>query len=219
MMNKTINIKIKYLLVFAVVFLLLIIATFSKPKADIIETNKTTTTTKIKKVDSAKVDVSIKEPINTIVFLVDTITGKAKQKPRAKSDPRKANSEKPIKPTEKEVKANVFTETFNLKNGKAKVTVIAPERIFSIDLKMITEDVLIETETSKKVTKFVNENVWFANVSPKFLVFPQPTFTGIEFSIDYTIKNKLRFGAGIEFNNQLPINSQFVFNLKLGIRL
>lgn len=243
-MNKIINIKLKYLLVFAVVFLLLVIATCSKTKVDKIETTTKTTITKIKVKDRAKANVSTLKPIKTITFYEDTITGIARPKPTKKSPqfssknnaiiPFKKTPEKNRepkqkvksvsdslikKPTEKEVEAKVFEKVFNLKNGIATVQVTAPCSIYTINLNLETENTIITTETKEKATKFIAENVWFLSVQPKYVLFPTPTFTGVELEIDYTIKNKIRLGVGVEYNNLLPVNNQIIIGPKIGIRL
>ena len=234
-MNNTINIKLKYLLLFAVVFLLVLGLHFfnnNVPEDKTVITTKKTTEI-IKKVDSASVTISTKKPVETIPYLIDTITGVARKKPsvkksltvhqpKIKPETKKPVSEKatpPKKETEKEVIANVHKETIKLKNATAKIKLISTGRVLGIDLKLFTKDKLIKETKAIKVTKYIIPNAWFINFEPNFTVFPTPAFVGGNVSVDYTIKGRFRFGAGVGYSNLTPTNNRFFINGKIGLKL
>lgn len=211
-MNKIIHIQLKYILLFIGVFLLVVYFSFSKSKLpeDKVETTTKTTVSIEKKVDSASVDVSKYVSKEKVAFLLDSVS---------KTIRKKTEQSQPKKPTEKEVKAYVYKDTTKLKNATVVSTITTPCRIFDFSLKAFTEEKTIATETQTSITKYRVPNVWFINYEPKFLLFPAPALIGHEVSVDYTIKNKFRLGAGVEFNTLLPKNNQFMFNFKIGIPL
>ncbi|WP_272152197.1 hypothetical protein, partial [Tenacibaculum aiptasiae] len=88
-------------------------------------------------------------------------------------------------------------DTFNLSNAKVFSTILAEGKVLKHDLKVITNDSiitkLIERETFTENTK----NPLFLNVSP--LLGFNSSLIGAEASIDYTIKNKFRIGAGVGY--------------------
>ena len=189
-MNNTISLKIKYVVLFVVVlFGLVYVQFFTQGPEDKIETKTTTITKIIEKVDSASVDLSENKTTKTIPYLVDTVTNKVRKQP-AKKD----TDFQPKKATEKKVVAQVFKETFFLENAKVEATIVSPERIFNLDLKVFTKDKIVTTKIDTKITKYVAKNVLFLNVAPKFAILPLPAFVGAEVSVDYTINNKFRLG-------------------------
>lgn len=214
-MNTIITIKLKYLLLLiAAIGILLYLQFFTnKSYADKVEITKTTTIKEVEKIDSASVDLSTLKPVKKVPFLVDTITKKARPKPVKK------DTIKPQKATEKEVDAKVFNKTVELENSKVVFSIFSPEDIYGIDFKVFNKDKYITNTLTKKTTKYITPNVWFLNYEPKFLIFPSPQIIGHQISIDYTIKNKIRFGTGVGYNSLLPANNRLVFNFKIGIKL
>lgn len=214
-MNRSINIELKYILPFAIAFLVLLYFVFftgTNVPNDVIEITKTTTTETVKKEDSISVDLSAKVPKQTIAYLVDSITKSIRKKPTAKET---AN---PKKASEKEVQAKVYKETFYLDNAKVEATILSPDRIFGVDLKVFTNDQIITNTIATKITKYVVPNVWFINYEPNFSVLQQQILAH-EISLDYTLKGKFRVGAGLGYNLGLPLNNKFYTTLKIGIKL
>lgn len=214
-MNTKIQIQVKYLLLLILaVFVLLYLQFFNNnTPPDKVEITKTTTIKEVEKIDSAKVDLSTLKPEKKQLFLVDSITKKARKKP-LKKDTATAK-----KPTEKEVEARVFKKNVQLENSNVAFSIFSPCDIYGIDFKVFNKDKYITNTIKQKTTKYIVPNVWFLNYEPKFTLFPSPQLIGHEISIDYTIKNKIRFGVGVEYNNLLPTNNNVFFNFKIGLQL
>lgn len=218
-MDKVIQVKVKYviLLLFVVIFFQFKFCKSDAAKIDKVETTKTTTIEYTENVDSAKVDVSKKKPIKTIDYLIDTISNKARKKPSKKALHKNDSLSK--KNTEKVVKANVYKDTITTSNGKAIVKTISTGRVLGLDLTFFTKDKIVTTRESSTITKYIEPNTWFLNVEPKFSVFPNPAIVGLAASVDYTIKNKVRLGMGLEYNTLLPKNNRIIGSFKIGISL
>ena len=208
-MNRKINISIKYILLFSVVFLVLLIAVFTQNNK-IPPPKKTTNTVKsiqvVAKKDSASINLSNKIPAKKIAYLVDSISKVYRKKPQKNARP---------KPTEKEVIASVYKDTISLKNGEAAFKIVSLGKILDLDFSFLSQDKIITNTTKTTITKYVVPNAWFINLEPKFTHL---NMVGIGVSLDYTIKNKIRLGAGLEYNT-LPITNKFMASLKIGIKL
>ncbi|WP_272149138.1 hypothetical protein [Tenacibaculum aiptasiae] len=108
-------------------------------------------------------------------------------------------------------------DTFNLSNAKVYSTIFSEGKVLKHDLKVITNDSiitkLIERETFIENTK----NTLFLNVSP--LLSFNSSLIGAEASIDYTIKNKFRIGAGVGYIEPIGVKGTAYFKVKIGIPL
>ncbi len=214
-MNKIIPIKIKYLLLFIVAILFVVPNFFNTdiPK-DKVEIIKTTKIDIIEKVDSTAINLSEKKAANTVTYLLDTLSKKARIKPIKKS-----KVSLPKKSTEKVVEAKVYKDSIQLSNAKVVYSITSPSPIFDLGFKVYTNDTIVTNTIYKNTTKYIVPNVWFLNYEPKFTLFPVPLLVGHEVSIDYTIRGKLRLGAGLEYNSLLPVNNKIIYGLKLGLKL
>ncbi|WP_299106025.1 hypothetical protein [uncultured Tenacibaculum sp.] len=94
-----------------------------------------------------------------------------------------------------EVTKEVFqtNDTIELSNAKVFSSIISEGRILQQDFKVTTADSIITHFIEK--TSYINQSKLFLNVSPT--IGFNGAFTGGEISIDYTIKNKIRIGAGV----------------------
>ncbi|WP_435415041.1 hypothetical protein [Polaribacter aestuariivivens] len=215
-MNKTINIKLKYLLLFIVAFLVMTYLVFQPAK----EVNKIEKTVKEtveikKKIDSASVDLAIKKPVKVKVNV--SKTGKVKVQKKQSKD----NTKKTVKKDSvlKSIDAFRYQDTLKLKNGTLFTDILSTGKLLRKDIKLINFDTIFKKTSTVKETIYLNKNVWFLNVEPKFVAFPSPAFVGGTISIDYSIRNKFRIGTGVEYNSLLPANNKIMFNFKIGIAL
>lgn len=223
-MNRQINIQLKYLLLLIAIICVLLYLQFTTPvKKDSVDIKTTKTITIKPKEDSATAKTN--QPKEILVLVDD------KGKFISKNVPKKGKSD--IKGNENEIKNPVsdikkdtsvtkafqYNDTIKLKNGTIITDIISTGKILSQKYKLKTIDSIIENTTIKTITKYKVENVWFLSYEPKFTLFPTPAIMAHEISIDYTIKNKMRFGASIGINNLLPSNQQMYYGFKIGIRL
>ncbi|WP_272151397.1 hypothetical protein [Tenacibaculum aiptasiae] len=127
------------------------------------------------------------------------------------------NVNQPLKKNEILKEVVESKDTFNLSNAKVFSTILAEGKVLKHDLKVITNDSiitkLIERETFTENTK----NTLFLNVSP--LLSFNSSIIGAEASIDYTIKNKFRIGAGVGYIEPIGVKGTAYFKVKIGIPL
>ncbi|WP_272151877.1 hypothetical protein [Tenacibaculum aiptasiae] len=167
-------------------------------------TEKTTITKEVKqRKDSISHDSIINRKVITIYDTIrKTIT---------------KNVNQPLKKNEILKEVVESKDTFNLSNAKVFSTILAEGKVLKHDLKVITNDSiitkLIERETFTENTK----NTLFLNVSP--LLSFNSSLIGAEASIDYTIKNKFRIGAGVGYIEPIGVKGTAYFKIKIGIPL
>lgn len=207
----------------AIICVLLYLQFSSPVKKDSVNTKTTKTVTIKKKTDSATAKTN---PPKEIVVVVDDngkIISKSEPK-KGKVDTKEPKNDikNPISDIKKDTsvtKAFQYNDTIKLKNGTIITDIISTGKILSQKYKLKTIDSIIENTTVKTITKYKVENVWFLSYEPKFTLFPTPSIMAHEISVDYTIKNKMRFGASIGINNLLPSNQEMYYGFKIGIRL
>ncbi|MCF2875432.1 MULTISPECIES: hypothetical protein [unclassified Tenacibaculum] len=196
--------KIATFSLFTLLFLMLIL-NFKTCKKKEVKTTETTTTNKEVKqrIDSVSHDTIIHRK-EFVVY--DTI--------------RKVILEyvkKPLKESEVLKEVVKSKDTFNLSNAKVYSTIFSEGKVLKHDLKVITNDSiitkLIERETFTENTK----NTLFLNVNP--LLSFNSSLIGAEASIDYTIKNKFRIGAGVGYIEPIGVKGTAYFKVKIGIPL
>lgn len=210
-MNKTINIPLKYVLLFIAAFLVLIYLVLkpANKKNTIKITNSEKVEVKQKK-DSATIDYTFKKSTNVNVSIDSnkvTVLDQEYKKNNLKKTPKKS------------IEANRYKDTLKLKNGTIYSDIISTGKVLRHDIKLINYDSIFTKTKTVKETIFLSDNVWFLNVEPKFTLFPTPAFVGGQVSIDYTIKNSIRLGVGTEYNSLLPTKNKMLFNFKIGIQL
>lgn len=193
----------KYILLILIVFLLLFNLKTCYKSASI-TTEKTTITKEVKqRKDSISHDTifNVKE---LVVYdtIRKTIVEYVKQ-------PRKKNE------VLKEVVKS--KDTFNLSNAKVYSTIFAEGKVLKHDLKVITNDSIITKIIEREVFTENTKNTLFLNVSP--LLSFNSSLIGAEATIDYTIKNKFRIGAGAGFLNVQGLNNTAFYKLSIGIPL
>lgn len=108
-------------------------------------------------------------------------------------------------------------DTFNLSNAKVFSTILAEGKVLKHDLKVITNDSIITKLIERETFTENNKNTLFLNVSP--LLNFNSSLIGAEASIDYTIKNKFRIGAGVGYIEPIGVKGTAYFKVKIGIPL
>lgn len=213
-MNKSINIQLKYLLLLIATILVLLYLHFSTPDKKDTKTIETKEKVTVKeKTDSAiigakngvKISVKVDEKGNVVNQQPTT----NKQQPIVEKEPSNNNQEP------KTVEAYQFNDTIRLKNGIIYTDIISTGKLLSQKYQLKTFDSIIERTTTIKETKYKVENVWFLNYEPMLILLPTPQIAGHQISVDYTIKNKFRFGIGAGYLSQ----GQFYSTFKIGIQL
>ncbi|XRE42345.1 hypothetical protein ACIVBQ_000549 [Tenacibaculum discolor] len=115
---------------------------------------------------------------------------------------------------ENQVEKEVYQvkDTFNLTNSTVFSTVLSEGKVLENKVKVKTHDKIIRETIEIENTIYKEKSTLFLNIEPTFDLTAQ--ITGIEASVDYTVKNKIRLGAGIGWFNHKPYAS-----VKLGIPL
>lgn len=190
------------LLIAGVIGYLFFIGFFSKdlPKT---ETKTITKTFYLKQVDSASNNKLAIYPSNPIKVAI-----------KPNKEVRTLEPGEPLQVDEKPIQLNEVKDTLKLKNATVFSTILTNGKIFSHKAIVETNDKITTTETTTKTT--VAQSVTFLNVEPLFNL--QGKFYGGDISIDRTIKNKIRFGSGIGYNDKLPTGEKIYIKAKLGIK-
>ncbi|WP_299681132.1 hypothetical protein [uncultured Tenacibaculum sp.] len=176
---------------------------YFKPQESLTRITENRTETIIEKRDSV---VFVYDTLRIVkkVFLLDTIkqTIRENSKVILKDEVRKELVE--------------TKDTFNLKNAVVRSQIISEGKIFSHKVDVSTFDKHINTERTIETTKYNNRSVLFLNFEP---LVNFKSIIGGEVSVDYTLRNKIRFGAGIGFNTLLPKTEEIYLKAKIGIPL
>lgn len=120
----------------------------------------------------------------------------------------------PLQENEKEIQLNEVKDTLKLKNATVFSTILTNGKIYSHKAIVFTNDKIITTDTQTKT--WVAQSVTFLNIEPIFSL--KGKVYGGDISIDRTIKNKIRFGTGIGYNDKLPTGEKLYIKAKLGIK-
>lgn len=217
-MNKSINIQLKYLLLLIATILVLLYLQFSTPDKKDTKTIETKEKVTVKeKTDSAIIGAKNGVKITVKVDEKGAIVSTKKQEKRIeKQEPTTTTNQEPIANTQKPTEAYQFKDTIKLKNGIIYTDIISTgKQLLSQKYQLKTFDSIIERTTTITETKYKVENVWFLNYEPMLILLPTPQIAGHQISVDYTIKNKFRFGIGAGYLSQ----GQFYSTFKIGIRL
>lgn len=212
-MNKSINIQLKYFLLLIATILVLLYLQFSTPGKKDTKTIETKEKVTVKeKTDSAIIGAKNGVKITVKVDEKGAIVSTKKQEKRIEK-PEPTTTTENQEPT---IEAYQFKDTIKLKNGIIYTDIISTgKQLLSQKYQLKTFDSIIERTTTITETKYKVENVWFLNYEPTLILLPTPQIAGHQISVDYTIKNKFRFGIGAGYLSQ----GQFYSTFKIGIRL
>ncbi len=190
------------LLIAGLIGYLFFIGFFSKdlPKT---ETKTTTKIEYLKQLDSA---------INSRMAYKPETPVKVAIKPN--KEVRVLQPNEPLKEDEKELQLNEVKDTLKLKNATVFSTILTNGKIFSHKAIVETNDKIITTKTETKT--WIAQSVTFLNMEPIFSL--QGKVYGGDISIDRTIKNKIRFGGGVGYNDRLPTGEKLYIKAKIGIK-
>ncbi|WP_299124192.1 hypothetical protein [uncultured Tenacibaculum sp.] len=124
---------------------------------------------------------------------------------------------KPRKESEVLKKVVKSKDTFNLSNAKVYSTIFSEGKVLKHNLKVITNDSIITKLIEREIFTEKTKNTLFLNVSP--LLSFNSSLIGAEASVDYTIKNKFRIGAGVGYIEPIGVKGTAYFKVKIGIPL
>ncbi len=197
-----INIDTNTLIILGI-FLYLLFNGFFEKETVKIETESITKTEFLKQLDSAINSKVAAQPVKKV---------KAAIQPNYHV--RVLQENEPLQDNEKEIPLNEVKDTLQLENATVFSTLLTDGKIYSHSAFVETNDKIITTNNT--ITKTVAKSGTFLNIEPVLNVTGK--FYGGEISIDRTIKNKIRFGAGVGYNDKLPIGEKVYLKAKLGIK-
>ncbi len=167
------------------------------------ETKTTTKTEYVKKVDSTANNKLAIRPSNPVKVAI-----------KPNKEVRVLAPGEPLRVDEKPIQLKEVKDTLKLKNATVFSTILTNGKIFSHKAIVETNDKIITTKTETKT--WVAQSVTFLNVEPIFGF--QGKFYGGDISIDRTIKNRIRFGGGVGYNDKLPTGEKTYIKAKIGIK-